>query len=88
MEAAATARAVVSTRIGAEGQDFVDGEEILLTDAVDESFVEAVLRLLGDADLRARLGRAARAKVLARYSWRAQVSKMEGVYEELEGDGH
>ncbi|HFD40888.1 MAG TPA: glycosyltransferase [Anaerolineae bacterium] len=83
VEAAANTRAVVSTRIGAEGQDFVDGEEILLTEAVDELFVEAVLRLLGDADLRARLGRAARAKVLARYSWRAQVSKMERVYEEL-----
>jgi len=83
VEAASNARAVVSTRIGAEGQDFVDGEEILLTDAVDEAFTAAVLRLLGDADLRARLGRAARAKVLARYSWRAQVNKMEQVYREL-----
>ena len=31
----------------------------------------------------ARLGRAARTKVLAEYSWRAQVAKMEQVYEEL-----
>ena len=30
-----------------------------------------------------RLGRAARAKVLAQYSWQAQVRKMEQVYEEL-----
>lgn len=83
VEAAANARAVVSTRIGAEGQDFVDGEEILLTDAVDEAFVDAVLRLLGDAELRERLGRAARRKVLAQYSWQAQAIKMEQVYQEL-----
>jgi glycosyltransferase involved in cell wall biosynthesis len=83
LEAASNARPVVSTRIGAEGQSFVDGEEILLTDKVDQEFVDATLRLLADADLRQRLGQAARAKVLAEYSWRAQVSKMEQVYEQL-----
>jgi glycosyltransferase involved in cell wall biosynthesis len=83
VEAASNARPVVSTRIGAEGQSFVQGEEILLTDEVDQAFVDATLRLLADPDLRERLGRAARAKVLARYSWRAQARKMEQVYEEL-----
>ena len=83
VEAASNGRPVVSTRIGAEGQSFVDGEEILLTDRVDQAFVDATLRLLGDAGLRERLGRAARARVLARYSWQAQVHKMEQVYEEL-----
>lgn len=83
VEAAANARPVVSTHIGAEGQDFVDGEDILLTDEVDETFVEATLRLLADPDLGERLGRNARARVLARYSWRAQVAKMEQVYDQL-----
>jgi len=83
VEAAASARPVVSTYIGTEGQTFVDGAEILLTDEVDRAFVEATLRLLADAGLRARLGRAARDRVLAEYSWRAQVRKMEQVYEEL-----
>jgi glycosyltransferase involved in cell wall biosynthesis len=83
VEAASNARAVVSTHIGAEGQSFVDGEEILLTDDVDEAFVDATLRLLEDANLRQRLGRAARARVLAQYSWQAQVRKMEQVYEGL-----
>ncbi len=83
VEAAANARPVVSTHIGAEGQSFVDGEEILLAAEVDQAFVDATLRLLADANLRARLGRAARAKVLAEYSWRAQVAKMEQVYQEL-----
>jgi glycosyltransferase involved in cell wall biosynthesis len=83
LEAAANARPVVSTRIGAEGQSFVDGEEILLTDEVDQDFVDAALRLLADPELRRRLGTAARARVLAEYSWRAQVGKMEEVYREL-----
>lgn len=83
VEAAANARPIVSTRIGAEGQDFVNGEEILLTDRVDDAFVQATLRLLADADLRERLGRAARAKAVAQYSWQAQVDKMEQVYEGL-----
>ncbi len=83
VEAAANARAIVSTRLGAEGQEFVDGEEILLTDQVDQAFVAATLHLLADADLRARLGRAARQKAVAQYSWRAQVGRMERVYEEL-----
>jgi glycosyltransferase involved in cell wall biosynthesis len=86
VEAASNARPVVSTRIGAEGQSFVDGQEILLTDKVDQSFVEATVRLLGDAALRERLGRAARARVLAEYSWRAQVARMEQVYEELSSE--
>ncbi|MGD2041665.1 MAG: glycosyltransferase family 4 protein [Anaerolineae bacterium] len=83
VEAASNARAVVSTAIGAEGQSFVHGEEILLTEQVDGEFVAATLRLLGDPELAGKLGRAARAKVLSRYSWQAQVQKMERVYEEL-----
>ena len=83
LEAAANARPVVSTRIGAEGQDFVDGEEIVLADEVDESFVAATLHLLADGEFAEGLGRAARARVVAQYSWQAQVRKMEQVYEEL-----
>lgn len=83
VEAASNARAVVSTHIGAEGQSFIHDQEILLTQEVDQAFVDATLRLLADAGLRERLGNAARARVLAQYSWQAQIRKMEQVYEEL-----
>jgi len=83
LEAAANGRPVVSTRIGAEGQAFVDGAEILLTGEVDQAFVDATLRLLADPALGERLGHAARERVLGEYSWQAQVRKMEQVYEEL-----
>lgn len=85
LEAAANARPVVSTRIGAEGQSFADGEDILLTNEVDQAFVDATLRLLADGELRQQMGDAARARVLAKYSWQAQVRKMEEIYQELDG---
>jgi glycosyltransferase involved in cell wall biosynthesis len=83
VEAAANARPVVSTSIGAEGQSFVDGQEILLSDEVDQAFIDAALRLLDDPALGERLGLAARSRVLAEYGWRAQVAKMEQIYTEL-----
>jgi glycosyltransferase involved in cell wall biosynthesis len=86
LEAAANARPILSTHIGAEGLDLADGQEILLTGAVDEVFVERTLRLLDDAGLREALRTAARERVLALYSWHAQVSKMRQVHEELCAD--
>jgi glycosyltransferase involved in cell wall biosynthesis len=50
---------------------------------VDDAFVAATLRLLANPQLGERLGRAARDKVLAEYSWQAQIQKMEELYEEL-----
>ncbi len=87
LEAAACSRPVVSTEIGAEGLDFSDGEEILLTEDVDEVFIELLLRLMGDSTLRKTLGDRAREKLLARYSWEREVGQFERVYEELDSRG-
>jgi glycosyltransferase involved in cell wall biosynthesis len=62
LEAAAMAKPIVSTRIGAEGLDFVDGREIMLAD-VPETFAAAVAGLLRDASRRRELGQAARRRV-------------------------
>lgn len=67
-EAMAAGRAIVSTSLGAEGLPVEDGVDILLADTA-EAFVAAIARLLDDPALRARLGAAARAKMVARYSW-------------------
>jgi glycosyltransferase involved in cell wall biosynthesis len=67
LEAAAMAKPIVSTRIGAEGLDFVDGEEILLADE-PEDFVRATAQLLEDAGRRRAMGRAARRRVELHYS--------------------
>ncbi len=89
LEAAACARPIVSTDIGAEGLEFADGEEILLTREVDDTFIQFVLDLMGDESLREKLGRRARERLLARYSWEREVSRFEEVYRELDAErGH
>jgi glycosyltransferase involved in cell wall biosynthesis len=67
LEAAATAKPVVSTTIGVEGLDFARGSEILLADDPD-SFASAVVDLLNDAQRRRLLGAAARRRVEQSYS--------------------
>jgi glycosyltransferase involved in cell wall biosynthesis len=66
IEAAAYGKAMVSTRIGAEGLDFADGEEIVLSDT-DADIAAASVRLLVDDAACAALGAAARAKAMALY---------------------
>lgn len=67
LEAAAMGKAVVSTRLGAEGLSFADGEEIALADD-PQDFADAVVGLLGDGARRETLGRAARLRVQVDYS--------------------
>jgi glycosyltransferase involved in cell wall biosynthesis len=86
LEAAACSRPIVSTEIGAEGLEFVHGEEILLTKEVNNEFIDLVLGLIGDQDWRHRLGAQARNKLLARYSWEREIGKYETIYQETEAD--
>jgi len=68
LEAWAAGRAVVSTHLGAEGLPARDGENLLLADT-PAGILEAVTRLLGDRDLRRRLGEAGRAVVDQQLCW-------------------
>jgi glycosyltransferase involved in cell wall biosynthesis len=68
-EAMATAKAVVSTTVGAEGLDVQHGHDIMLADDA-RSFSQAVIMLLRDPDLRRRYEKAA-AATAARYDWPA-----------------
>jgi glycosyltransferase involved in cell wall biosynthesis len=82
LEAMAMGRPVVSTSLGAEGLEVRDGEELLLADEPAE-FAGAVVRLLEDPRLGERLGRAARARVEQRYSWRTAAERFERFVAEL-----
>jgi polysaccharide biosynthesis protein PslH len=75
-------KAVVATRIGAEGIDVVHDHDILLADTPAEQARE-ITRLLEDPGLRERLGKAARETTVARYSWRACADKLEHFLYEL-----
>jgi polysaccharide biosynthesis protein PslH len=68
-EAMATAKAVVSTTVGAEGLDVHHGRDIMLADD-PRSFAQAVIMFLKDHQLRCRYEKAA-AETAARYDWPA-----------------
>jgi glycosyltransferase involved in cell wall biosynthesis len=67
-EAMAMGKAVVSTRVGAEGLPVVNERHLILADDPHE-FASAVVRLLRDVNARRALESAARALVVAHYDW-------------------
>jgi glycosyltransferase involved in cell wall biosynthesis len=84
LEAAAMAKPIVSTRVGAEGLDFVDGEEIVLADQ-PEAFAPAVAALLTDPARRQRLGDSARRRVEVQYGLPALRAALRTALEKLRG---
>jgi polysaccharide biosynthesis protein PslH len=74
LDAFASGRPVISTRIGAQGIEVQHGEQLLLSDEPEE-FAERAVELLRDADLRARLSASGRRLVDDRYHWRAIASQ-------------
>lgn len=82
LEAMALGTPVVATSKGAEGLDARAGEHLLVADT-PQAFAAAVVRLLDDAELRARLARNGRRLVAERYDWNATLPRfldfVEGV---------
>jgi len=76
LEAMALGTPVVSTSKGAEGLEAMHGKDILIADTPAE-FADAVLRVLDDRALRARLATNGRKLVESRYGW-------EGIGEKLD----
>jgi glycosyltransferase involved in cell wall biosynthesis len=70
LEAMAMGKAVVSTTVGCEGIDVVNGENILIGDCA-EDLAGACLRVLGDTALRSSLAEQGRALVRQKYGWPA-----------------
>jgi glycosyltransferase involved in cell wall biosynthesis len=76
IEAAAYGKVIVSTRVGAEGLDLRDGEEIILRDGA-RAFAEACIDLLKDLTRCRAMGLAARKAVEPRYDRRHIVSRIK-----------
>lgn len=68
LEAAAAGKAIVSTRLGAEGLEFAEGQDIVLADD-PRSFAEQVIGLLENPVRRKTMGEAANRRVRERYSY-------------------
>jgi len=84
LEAMALGRAVVSTTVGCEGLDVIDGEHLLIADS-PEQFAEKTVRLLTDGALYQRIATKARQLVVTRYDWDAIARQLMQVYAEMVG---
>jgi glycosyltransferase involved in cell wall biosynthesis len=82
LEAMALGTPVVSTSRGAEGLDVTPGENILVSDE-PEAFADAVLRVMSDVDLRARLSKNGRRLVEEKYDWRMIGERLNAFLEQV-----
>ena len=82
VEAMAMGKAIVSTTLGAEGIEAVDGRDLMIADT-PEAFASAVNRLLAEPGEAGALARAARRLAEARYAWSAAGRALEAFYFQL-----
>jgi polysaccharide biosynthesis protein PslH len=79
VDAMAQGKAIVATRVGAEGIQGDDGTHFLLRDD-PQQFADAVIGLLHDAAARRRLGAAARQRAVDSYAWPKLASRLAEGY--------
>jgi glycosyltransferase involved in cell wall biosynthesis len=82
LEAMAAGLPCVATTMALGGLGVSPGREILVADTAEDLAAE-IVRVLDDDGLAERLGRAARAYVVAHHSWEAVARAYERVYEEI-----
>lgn len=75
LEAMAMARPVVASAAAATGIDAAPGEHLLVADGAG-AMADAVVRLFDDPAAAAAMGRAARAQMIVRYGWDAQLAPL------------
>ncbi len=88
LEAMACGTPVVATAVGGIPEIVVDGETGLLVpllpgETPSSSLAGSVLTLVGDEDLARRMGAAARARVIERFTWRAIAARTASLYSKL-----
>ncbi len=77
---------VVTTSVGLEGIDAVDGQHLCLADD-EQLFARRVVELLADEKLRKRMGKAGRELVGAEYSVARMIAELEELYQDLDASG-
>jgi phosphatidylinositol alpha-1,6-mannosyltransferase len=83
LEASASGKPVVAFDIGGVNEAVIKGETGLLVNRGSSGeLVEALLKLLGDANLRQKMGLAGRHFVVDNYTWDICAQKMLKVYRE------
>jgi glycosyltransferase involved in cell wall biosynthesis len=82
LEAMALGRPVVSTTIGCEGLDVVDGEHLLIADNPAQ-FAEKTVRLLTERQLYQHIATEGRKLVVTKYDWNIIADRIMQTYTEL-----
>ncbi len=82
VDAMAQGKAIVATRVGAEGIAGEDGRHFLLADDA-QNFADTVIGLLRDAARRRTLGAAARQRAEERYAWPILGAQLARHYEDV-----
>jgi polysaccharide biosynthesis protein PslH len=82
LEAMALGRPVVSTTVGQEGLELVEGEHILIADD-PEAFARQTARLLTDENLYRHIATQARELVERRYDWDAIAQRLMRLYDRI-----
>jgi glycosyltransferase involved in cell wall biosynthesis len=82
VEAMAMGKAIVSTKLGAEGIEAVSGRDILIEDEAT-AFADAVNRLLAKPELAACIGESARRLAVERYAWSTAAQALDGFYRRI-----
>lgn len=85
LESLALGCPVVSTSVGAEGLDLVDGEHLLIANDTP-AFVEKILALLHNVELRRHLIVKGREQVVKYYDWDAIAGRLLEAYKRLAGE--
>ena len=70
---------VISTSVGAEGLDVTNNTNILIEDDVD-GFVNSLVNILEDKELRRKMGVAARELVIKKYDWMIIGKQLNEIY--------
>lgn len=78
LEAMAMAKPVIASPAAAEGIDAEAGRDLIIADTADAES-DAILRLATDPAVAARLGMAARARIVERYGWDAQMAGLRDI---------
>ena len=86
LEAAAMGCAIIASDVAVEGTGLRDGEHYLQAGTPQE-YVEQLSALLADADRRAALCAAARAAVVANYSWAHAGAAFEAILDRAARQG-
>ncbi len=86
LEAMAMGKPVVSTSVGCEGLEMVEGRDLLVANQPEE-FAQAVLRLFRDPPLMTRIGKAGHRVVRETYGWDQIAARLDEACHEAVFEG-